>query len=50
MCIRDSAWADALSPTVDWSSMAQGALWSIGYSVVLVGVAVWRFLRLDVTS
>jgi ABC-2 type transport system permease protein len=44
------AWADALAPTIDWSSMAQGALWSIGYSVVLVGVAVWRFLRLDVTS
>ncbi|HEY0239117.1 MAG TPA: ABC transporter permease [Friedmanniella sp.] len=44
------AWADALAPTVDWSAMAQGALWSIGYAVVLVGVAVWRFLRKDVTS
>jgi ABC-2 type transport system permease protein len=44
------AWADALAPTVDWSAMAQGALWSVGYAVVLVGVAVWRFLRLDVTS
>jgi ABC-2 type transport system permease protein len=44
------AWADALAPTVDWSAMAQGALWSVGYSVVLVGVAVWRFLRRDVTS
>jgi len=44
------AWADALAPTVDWSAMAQGALWSLGYAVLLVGVAVWRFLRRDVTS
>jgi ABC-2 type transport system permease protein len=44
------AWADALAPTVDWSAMAQGALWSFGYAVLLVGVAVWRFLRRDVTS
>ena len=44
------AWADALAPTVDWSAMAQGALWSIGYAVVMIGVAVWRFLRKDVTS
>lgn len=44
------AWADALAPTVDWSGMAQGALWSVGYSVVCVGVATWRFLRKDVTS
>jgi ABC-2 type transport system permease protein len=44
------AWADALAPTVDWSAMAQGALWSVGYTVVLVGVAVWRFLRKDITS
>jgi ABC-2 type transport system permease protein len=44
------AWADALAPTVDWSAMAQGALWSVGYAVVLVGVGVWRFLRKDVTS
>ena len=44
------AWADALAPTVHWSAMAEGALWSVGYSVALVGVAVWRFLRRDVTS
>ena len=44
------AWADLLSPTVDWSAMAQGALWSLGYAVALVGVAVWRFLRKDITS
>ena len=38
------------APTVDWSAMTQGALWSVGYAVLLVGVAVWRFLRRDVTS
>lgn len=44
------AWADALSPAVDYSDMATGALWSIGYAVVLIGVAVWHFLRKDITS
>jgi ABC-2 type transport system permease protein len=44
------AWADALSPVVDFSDMATGALWSIGYAVVLIWVAVWHFLRKDVTS
>ena len=32
------AWADALRPTVDCSDMATGALWSVGYAVVLIGV------------
>lgn len=44
------AWADALSPSVDYSAMATGALWSVGYAVVLIGVAVWHFLRKDITS
>lgn len=44
------AWADALSPAIDWSRMATGALWSLGYAVVLVGTAVWHFLRKDITS
>lgn len=44
------AWADALSPTVDYSAMATGALWSVGYGVVLIGLAVWHFLRKDITS
>jgi ABC-2 type transport system permease protein len=44
------AWADALSPTIDFSDMATGALWSIGYAVVLIGTAVWHFLRKDITS
>ena len=44
------AWADALAPTIDWSDMATGALWSLGYAIVAVGVAVRHFLRKDITS
>ena len=44
------AWADALAPTVDFSDMATGALWSVGYTVVLIWLAVWHFLRKDITS
>jgi ABC-2 type transport system permease protein len=44
------AWADALSPSVDFSDMVTGALWSVGYTVVLLWLAVWYFLRKDVTS
>ena len=44
------AWADALAPTIDYSNMATGALWSVGYAIVLIGIAVWHFLRKDITS
>ncbi len=44
------AWADALAPTIDWSAMATGALWSLGYAIVGVWLAVWHFLRKDITS
>jgi ABC-2 type transport system permease protein len=44
------AWADALAPTVDFSDMITGALWSIGYAIVLISFAVWHFLRKDITS
>lgn len=44
------AWADALSVTIDWSDMATGALWSLGYAIVGVWLAVWHFLRKDITS
>jgi len=44
------AWADALAPTVNFSQMATGALWSVGYAVVLVGAGVWHFLNKDITS
>ncbi|MBA8795712.1 ABC-2 type transport system permease protein [Friedmanniella endophytica] len=44
------AWADALNPTVDPSQMITGALWSVGYTVVLLALSWWHFLRKDVTS
>ena len=44
------AWADALAPTVDYSGMITGALWSIGYAIIAVWFAVWHFLRKDITS
>lgn len=44
------AWADALSPTVNYSDMANGALWSVGYAIIAIGVAVWHFVRKDITS
>ena len=43
-------WSDALSPTIDFSDMATGALWAIGYAVVLTTAAFWHFLRKDITS
>ena len=44
------AWRDALAPTVDFSEMITGALWSIGYAIVAVWFAFWYFLRKDITS
>jgi len=44
------AWSDALTPTVNYSDMVTGALWSVGYATVAIGVAVWHFVRKDITS
>jgi ABC-2 type transport system permease protein len=44
------AWADALAPTIDYSDMISGALWSLGYAIIAVWFAVWHFLRKDITS
>jgi ABC-2 type transport system permease protein len=44
------AWADALAPTIDYSDMITGALWSLGYAIVAVWFAVWHFFRKDITS
>ena len=44
------AWADALAPSIVWSDMARGALWSVAWSIVLIGSATWHFLRKDITS
>jgi ABC-2 type transport system permease protein len=44
------SWTDALGPSVQWSAMTTGALYSLGYSVVLLGLAWRHFLRKDVLS
>jgi ABC-2 type transport system permease protein len=44
------AWADVLAPTIDYSDMITGALWSVGYAIALISFAVWRFLAKDITS
>jgi ABC-2 type transport system permease protein len=44
------AWTDVLGGTVQWEAMARGALWSVGYSIVLL-LCAWRhFQRKDVVS
>ena len=44
------AWTDALSPTIDWASMARGASFSVIAFTLLVGWAVLRFDKKDVLS
>jgi ABC-2 type transport system permease protein len=44
------AWTDALGPSVSWSAMTTGLLYSLGYSVLLLGLAWRHFLRKDVLS
>jgi ABC-2 type transport system permease protein len=44
------AWRDALAPTLNYSDMITGALWSLGYAIIAIWVAVWYFLRKDITS
>jgi ABC-2 type transport system permease protein len=44
------AWADALQRDIAWQAMANGALWSIAYALVLFGAAFVLFARKDVLS
>ncbi|MCE0539836.1 ABC transporter permease subunit, partial [Kineosporia rhizophila] len=44
------AWTDVLGTEVVWNAMVRGALWSLGYSVVLLAWAWWHFERKDITS
>lgn len=44
------AWRDALAPTLNYSDMITGALWSMGYAIIAIWVAFWYFLRKDITS
>ena len=44
------AWTDVLAPSIAWQGMVRGALWSIGYAVVLLALAWRHFLRKDILS
>ncbi len=44
------SWVDALGPSVSWDAMTKGALYSLGYSIVLFGLAWRHFLHKDVLS
>ena len=44
------AWTDVLGAGVSWDNMVRGALWSVGYTAVLLVLAWRHFARKDVTS
>ncbi len=44
------AWFALLRPEVVWDDLVQGTLWSVLYTLVLVGLAFWMFRRKDVLS
>ncbi len=44
------AWFDSLAPQIDWTSMRHGALWSVFYTVLFVGLAFRTFRRKDILS
>jgi len=44
------AWADLLSPDVDWGDLARGVLSALIYAVIFVFFAVRRFNTKDITS
>lgn len=44
------SWYDTLAPQVDWSGMRHGVLWSVLYTVVLVGIGYRHFQHKDILS
>lgn len=44
------AWTDVLATPIRYEQMTRGALWSLGYSVVLLAFAWWHFHRKDIVS
>ncbi len=44
------AWTDILGAQITWDNMSRGALWSIGYSTILLAAAWRHFERKDITS
>ena len=45
-----STWVDALNPVIVWDQMAVGVAYNLIAFALLVGVAVLRFDRKDITS
>ncbi|MFD9939887.1 ABC transporter permease [Nonomuraea sp. NPDC059023] len=46
----NTAWLDALAPTIDWGGMAKGASISVTYAALLLAFTFRRFRRKDVVS
>ncbi len=44
------AWFDLLTPSIDWTSLRHGALWSLLWTVVFVGLGYTVFRRKDILS
>ncbi|MFV0461690.1 MAG: ABC transporter permease [Nostocoides sp.] len=44
------AWLDLLQPTIDWTAMRHGLLWSLLWGLALFALGYWRFARRDVLS
>lgn len=44
------AWLDLYAHQITWTQLARGVAWSLLYAVVLFGLGVRRFLRVDVLS
>lgn len=44
------AWLDLLQPTIDWTNVRHGVLWSILWALVFVALGWRRFARKDVLS
>ncbi len=44
------SWVDALAGSIQYGNMLRGALWSLGYAVILVTIAFVRFHRKDILS
>ena len=46
----DRAWFDLLTPTIDWTALQHGTLWSLFYTVLFLGLGYTLFRRKDILS
>lgn len=44
------AWLDVLQPTLDWTNLRHGFLWSVLWALIFFALGWWRFGRKDVLS